>query len=378
MKSGSGIHATEGPFEATGRYNLEVLPPSISRERLAAYGIAIALPLAIIIVGAAIGLPEFVFEDVMILVVVGCALRLGLGPAVTSAVVSAFGDDILLREPIGSPSITGLRDVVDVTLFLTVAGIIAWLVTRVERERRRAQQAVDERDRLIATITHDLGAPLAAIRGTVQFVRRFGMSADVDLSRLLGRLDTASARATSLMRMLTDARALESGGLQLQTALTDVRDCLASVVEMLERVSDHHELATAMPDHPVLVEADVDRLQRVFENLVTNAIKYSPEGGPVEISLSTDDRGAVVQVRDYGMGISQEALPHLFERAYRAPEAARSTAGMGLGLTISAEIVKRHGGTIRAASAKPKGALVTVTLPLASGAQTQGQPRAAT
>jgi signal transduction histidine kinase len=337
----------------------------------------VALPLAIMVVGAGLGLPEFAFEDLTILLVVACTLRLGLGPGITAAVVAAFGDDVLLREPMGSPTITGLRDVIDVTLFLTVAGIVAWLVARVDRERRRAEEAVVERDRLIATITHDLGAPLAAIRGTVQFVQRFGTPTDVDLTRSLTRLDTASARATSLIRMLTDARAIESGGLTLQTALTDVRDCLASVVEMLGRVSDHHELATAMPDHPVLVEADVDRLQRVFENLVTNAIKYSPEGGPVEISLSTDDRGAVVQVRDYGMGISQEALPHLFERAYRAPEAARSTAGMGLGLTISAEIVKRHGGTIRAASAKPKGALVTVTLPLASAAP-EAQPRAAT
>jgi signal transduction histidine kinase len=339
----------------------------------------VALPLAIIVVGAAVGLPEFAFEDVTILIVVGFTLRLGLGPAVTAAVVSAFGDDILLREPIGSPTITGVRDIVDVMLFLTVAGTVAWLVARVDRERRRAEAAVEERDRLITTITHDLGTPLAAIRGTVQFVRRFGTSADLDLNRLLARLDTASARATSLIRMLTDARAIESGGLKLETALTDVRECLASVVQMLERVSDQHEIATAMPDHPVLVEADVDRLQRVFENLVANAIKYSPDGGPVEVSLSTDDRGAVVQVRDYGMGISPEALPHLFERAYRAPEAARATAGMGLGLTISAEIVKRHGGTIRASSAKPKGALVTVTLPLASGApKTEAQPRAAT
>jgi signal transduction histidine kinase len=349
------------------------------RERLAAYGIAFALPLAIMVSGALIGLPEFAFEDLTILIVVTCTLRLGLGPGVTAAVVAAFGDDILLREPIGSPSITGLRDIVDVTFFLIVAGIVAWLVARVDRERRRAEAAVEERDRLITTITHDLGTPLAAIRGTVQFVRRFGASADVDQHRLLARLDTASARATSLIRMLTDARAIESGGLELQTALTDVRECLASVVEMLERVSDHHEIATAMPDHPVFVEADVERLQRVFENLVSNAIKYSPEGGPVEISLSTDDRGAVVEVRDYGMGISQEALPHLFERAYRAPEAARSSAGMGLGLTISAEIVKRHGGTIRASSAKPKGALVTVTIPLASGVRrAQAQPRAAT
>lgn len=355
------------------------MAPSSLPGRLTAYGIAVALPLAIIVMGATVGLPEFAFEDVTILIVVACTLRLGLGPAVTAAVVSAFGDDILLREPFGYPTITGVRDILDVTLFLTVAGTVAWLVARVDRERRRAEAAVEDRDRLIATITHDLGTPLAAIRGTVQFVRRFGASADIDLNRLLGRLDTASARASSLIRMLTDARAIESGGLKLQTALTDVRECLASVVQMLERVSDQHEIATAMPDHPVLVEADVDRLQRVFENLVINAIKYSPDGGPVEVSLSTDDRGAVVQVRDYGMGISQEALPHLFERSYRAPEAARSTAGLGLGLTISAEIVRRHGGTIRAAAAKPKGALVTVTLPLASGAaKTEAQPRAAT
>src|SRR4051812_11360550 len=185
------------------------------------------MPLAIMLVGAAVGLPEFAFEDITILIVVACPLRLGLCPGLPAAAAPAFGDDVLLREPIGSPTITGLRDLVDVTLFLTVAGIVAWLVARVDRERRRVQEAVDERDRLIATITHDLGAPLAAIRGTVQFVRRFGTSSDIDLNRLVSRLDTASARASSLIRMLTDARAIESGGLQLKTALTDLRECLA-------------------------------------------------------------------------------------------------------------------------------------------------------
>jgi signal transduction histidine kinase len=352
---------------------------SFPRERVSAFALAVAIPLATMVLGARAGLPEFAFEDITILLVVGFALQLGLGPAVTAAVVAAFGDDVLLREPIGHATITGVRDIVDIALFLSVAGIVAWLVARAERERRRAQAAAEDRDRLIATITHDLGTPLAAIRGTVQFVRQVGASGDLDLNRLLTRLDTASARATSLIRMLTDARAIETGGLRLQTALTDVRECLASVVQMLERVSDHHQIATAMPDHPVLVDADVDRLQRVFENLVSNAIKYSPDGGPVEVSLSIDDRGAVVQVRDYGMGISQEALPHVFERAYRAPEAARAAAGMGLGLSISAEIVRRHGGTIGAAAATPKGALLTVTLPLANGAPApDDQPRAAT
>jgi signal transduction histidine kinase len=98
---------------------------------------------------------------------------------------------------------------------------------------------------------------------------------------------------------------------------------------------------------------------------INNAIKYSPDGGTVELSISSDGDHAVVRVRDYGIGISSEALPRIFEASYRAREAATCAPGLGLGLSIASQVIARHGGTIEAAPVEGRGTIVTVRLPLA-------------
>ena len=202
------------------------------------------------------------------------------------------------------------------------------------------------------------------LSGTVQFVRRRGTLADPDSSRLLARLDTASARATSLVKMLADAQALESDGLDLKVALHDVRTLVAPIAEMMDRFSERHPVVLDVPQQPVLIMADADRLQRVIENLIGNAIKYSPDGGSVEVSVSVEREQAVIRVRDHGIGVSAEALPRIFERSYRAREAAACAPGLGLGLSIAAQVVQRHGGTIDLAEADVSGTIVSVRLPV--------------
>jgi two-component system sensor histidine kinase VicK len=113
-----------------------------------------------------------------------------------------------------------------------------------------------------------------------------------------------------------------------------------------------------------MLMADADRLQRVVENLVNNAIKYSPDGGVVTISISTENGHAVLAVQDQGIGISKEALPRIFEPSYRAPEAVDTAPGLGLGLNIAAQIVKYHGGTMEARAVHPHGTVVLLRLPL--------------
>jgi two-component system sensor histidine kinase VicK len=119
------------------------------------------------------------------------------------------------------------------------------------------------------------------------------------------------------------------------------------------------------PNHPVNANADGERLQRVLENLINNAIKYSPDGGTVELSICCDREHAVIRVRDHGIGISSEGLPRIFEASYRAREAATCAPGLGLGLGIASQVIARHGGTIEAAPAEARGTTVTVQLPLA-------------
>jgi signal transduction histidine kinase len=207
--------------------------------------------------------------------------------------------------------------------------------------------------------------PLPRSAAPSKFVQRFGHKADVDLPRIMVRLEIAASRATSLVRTLTDAQALDSGELALTIQPLNLRAVVSPVVHMLDRLSDRHPVALMMPDTPVPVRGDAERLQRVVENLLTNAIKYSPEGGPVEVTLSVTGE-ATLAVRDHGIGISPDALAHIFERAYRAPNAVTTAPGLGLGLSIAAEIVKRHGGALQARPADGRGTIVSLTLPVES------------
>jgi signal transduction histidine kinase len=156
---------------------------------------------------------------------------------------------------------------------------------------------------------------------------------------------------------------LEAGGLVFALEIKDFREVAAPVVHMFDGVSQRHPVILTLPEQPVMVRCDPDRLQRVIENMISNAIKYSPEGGSIEVSLSTDGDQVVLSIRDHGIGISADALPHVFERGYRSPEAMAAAPGLGLGLNISAEIVRRHGGLVQAFRADSQGSIVTVRLP---------------
>lgn len=340
---------------------------SVLRRPFVGYIAAVAAPVAITYLVAWLRMPPFVFEHLVVLLVLGVAVPWGLRPSIVAAVTSVLSDNILLRDPIGSPTISGYRDVLDLALFATVAVVVSGLVTRAraaqlvaQHAAERERHALEQRERLIATVSHDLATPLSVLSGTVQLARNAREA--VDWPRLLDRLETASARATSLVRTLSDAQALASDGLELRLETHDLRTLVSPIVTMMDRLSERHQVDLAAPDYPVLVEADGDRLQRVIENLVNNGIKYSPEGGAVNVSVAIDGDHALLAVRDHGIGISPEALPRIFETSYRAPEAAAHAPGLGLGLSIAAQVVVRHGGTISAAPAEGVGTVVSVRL----------------
>jgi signal transduction histidine kinase len=363
-----------GCTSSSGRPELTLPARTGLRSRTAGYAAACAVPVAVTYMCGALALPPFVFEHLVVLLVLAVAVPWGLGPAAVAVVVSVASDNVLLREPVGSPTITGYRDVLDLLLFAIVAIVVSSLVTRAHTARAAAEEAAvrerrarEERDRLIATVTHDLATPLSVLSGTVQFAKFRGAS-EVDWSHLLQRLDTATARATSLLRMLADAQALETESLGIELRRHDLRALVSPIVQMMDRFSEEHPVVLAIPDTPVLVKADAARLQRVLENLVNNAIKYSPHGGTVEVFVEKQRNDAVVSVRDYGIGISSDALPHIFTRSYRAPEATAHAPGLGLGLSIAAEVVARHGGTISACPADGGGTRVIVRLPLLDSA----------
>lgn len=340
---------------------------------LVGYVVAVVIPLVATIVVALLRLPAFVFEHLIVLLVLAVAIPWGLAPAMVTALTAVVADDVVLREPFGRPTVSGPRDVADLLLFAVVALVVSSLVRRAQESRVAARQAAErerrareDRERLVATVTHDLATPLAVLSSTVEFARRGGLASGVDVSRLLDRLDAACLRATSLVRTLAEARGLEQGGLDLRIQPVDITAALTRVVLMMDRLSDRHPVTLSAPREPVVIDADGERLDRVFENLIGNAIKYTPDGGLVEVRLVQDAEDAVITVRDRGIGIAADALAHIFEPTYRAPEAAASTPGLGLGLSIALQIVQGHGGCIDARAAEGGGTCVAVRLPLST------------
>ena len=191
---------------------------SLLRSRSAGYAVAFVVSALLTYLCSELALPAFVFEHLVVLLVLGVAVF-----------VSVVSDNVLLREPVGRPTITGYRDVLDLLLFAVVAIVVSSLVTRAHAARAAAQEAAgrerrarEERERLIATVSHDLATPLSVLSGTVQFAKYRGAT-EVDWAHLLRRLDTATARATSLLRTVSDAHALETESLGLELRACDLR-----------------------------------------------------------------------------------------------------------------------------------------------------------
>jgi signal transduction histidine kinase len=265
-----------------------------------------------------------------------------------------------------------VRDVVDLGLFLVVGVVVGWLVDGLRTARASALEAAgrerDARealDRLVATISHDLATPLTAIQGTIQFARKHAALSEVDISRLLVRIETAATRAASLLRALADTKSIERHTLSLELHPVDLRAVVEPLVKMLDRTSDRHPIGLAVEAAPLVIDGDGERLGRVVENLITNAIKYSPSGGAIEVQLRGQNGAATLTVRDHGIGIPAEAHNRLFQLGYRAPQTAGVAPGLGLGLYTACEIIRRHGGTIIATAPAGGGAMFTVRLPLA-------------
>jgi signal transduction histidine kinase len=185
------------------------------------------------------------------------------------------------------------------------------------------------------------------------------------------RMERAINRMERLIGDLLDVSRIESGKLALRPERMDLATLCAQVAEEQETLGER-PVALRLPDEPVWVRADPDRIAQVIANLLSNALKYSPPHKPVTLSLTVGDGTATVAVHDEGAGIPPEALAHLFEQFYRVPGVQvqhGSAVGLGLGLYISREIVELHGGSIAAEFPPEGGARFVVTLPVRADAR---------
>ena len=233
----------------------------------------------------------------------------------------------------------------------------------------RLQDALRTRDEFLAAAAHDLKSPLSSIKiGAQMLVRRVerGGSADPQLVREgLTRIDQTATRAAAQVDELLDLARLQMGGpLELERQPVDLVDLTRGVLAEHALASDRHELRLASDEPEVVGDWDEPRLRRVVGNLVDNAIKYSPNGGPVDVRVSREGDEAVLAVADHGIGIPTAEMERIFERFQRAANVVGRIKGTGLGLASARHIVEAHQGTIRVESREGEGTIFTVRLPL--------------
>jgi signal transduction histidine kinase len=249
-------------------------------------------------------------------------------------------------------------------------------------QRSQAEQARKRMQEVTGFVTHDLRGPLTRVAGYVGVLRReLRRDEAPDRTVLLEHLAAVADAADELNAMvdeLMDAARLQEGrSLDLRLQPTDLVQLAATCAEDWQRQAPRHTVRATSSLPELVGNWDVQRLRRVLNNLLSNATKFSPDGGLVLVAVTSDSDGAehwaVMTVQDFGQGIPQADVPRVFDRFHRGANAAGRIAGTGLGLAGVREIVREHGGTIVLASEEGKGTAVTVRLPL----ETEPEPAAA-
>nr|WP_238540045.1 HAMP domain-containing sensor histidine kinase [Corallococcus macrosporus] len=216
----------------------------------------------------------------------------------------------------------------------------------------------------LAGVAHDLRTPLNALKLSAQMLLRAKTAPPPEKVRdSLVRISNQVDRLERMVGDLLDRTRIEAGNLELRLEECDLRGLVEEVVELHRPSSEHHRLECSVPDAPVPWRCDSTRLSQVLTNLVSNAIKYSPQGGVVALRLESTGREAVVSVTDQGVGIPPGELGTLFEPFQRSRAATKDIPGVGLGLSVSRRIARAHGGDIEVESVLGTGSTFRLRLP---------------
>jgi PAS domain S-box-containing protein len=229
------------------------------------------------------------------------------------------------------------------------------------------QDAVHARDQFLSVASHELKTPLTALLGYADLVqRRLPAQVDERDRRALKIIHEQSARLNRLVTTMLDLSRIQSGRLAIEHSLINLGALAEHVAAEMRPTLDHHAIEIETPKAPLLVEGDAQRLEQVLQNLISNAVKYSPGGGVVRARVFQRADKAVLEVEDEGIGIPPASLPRLFDRFYRASNVdAQHISGLGIGLYIVKEIVRLHRGAVSVRSREHQGSTFTVVLPLA-------------
>ena len=308
------------------------------------------------------------------------------GPTLVAyAPISDYGFGALVAEPTARAFAAAYREAWQRSALLAAIvatiGALAWafgarvtklyaraLEARGEAERLAGElrNAVTTRDDFLASAAHDLRNPLSAIRGAADLLERLLERGEMPPERLqaaIAHIQSASRRIAAMLDGFLDLAQLQLGRpLELRKELQDVAALAREAVLQAQQASTRHRLRLDAPAELMAV-VDGPRLQRVLDNLLANAVKYSPEGGDVDVALRDEGSAFALSVRDPGIGIPPSEIDAVFERFRRGSNVAGRFSGSGIGLAGVRHIVEQHGGSVEVTSALGRGSTFTVRLP---------------
>jgi two-component system phosphate regulon sensor histidine kinase PhoR len=221
------------------------------------------------------------------------------------------------------------------------------------------------RQEFVANVSHELRTPLAGIKAMVETLQDGALNDEAVAGDFLERINKEVDKLTQMVNELMELSRIESGVVKLEPKAIDINLLLQEVVKRFMPQADRQKvsLVTQLDSELSPVQADEQRLSAVINNILHNAIKFTPEGGKITITSKAGKDSAIVSIADTGIGISKSDLPHVFERFYKV-DRARAQSGTGLGLAIAKHIIQAHGGDIRVESEAGKGSVFSFSLPL--------------
>jgi signal transduction histidine kinase len=265
---------------------------------------------------------------------------------VKSAALIAIAAFLAGAAAVAVPHWMGFTQVLFVALALAGAALAAALAVRLAMEERSRRQIEDARRQMVAAVSHDLRTPLASLRLLVEAIDD-GVATGETRERYLGEMRTHVEALTALIDDLFELSRIEAGEISWTMRQVELRDLIDDTVAAMRGPAEARgvALATELPPHEVLAQANADKVQRVLFNLIQNAIRHTPADGSVTVRARNAGGDVEIEVADEGEGIAAADGERVFDAFYRGDE-SRSEDGAGLGLAISRAIVEAHGGRI--------------------------------
>lgn len=239
-------------------------------------------------------------------------------------------------------------------------------ITEQELAQQATKDLMQKKDEFMSIASHELKTPITSMKASLQIAQRIvEKEYDSRMSPLIQTANKQVNKLTGLVNDLLDVTKIHAGKMQFNLSEFNITELVKECVNEIQHSTTTHTILFNF-DSKVIVEADRNRLEQVITNFLSNAIKYSPGAAKVSVKAQADKENFRIEITDYGIGIPQDKAKYVFDRFFRVQESSQKFAGLGLGLYISSEIIKRHQGKIGVDSKEGKGSTFWFSIPLAS------------